>query len=103
MAWRTQGITGSNNIPLGSRRKFGGDSPPPGDDGGYNPSQPSGGMSDGNFKRGRSPERGEHSASTDTVPRPILTSLQLSKQKVARSDARREIDGEMLLRTRQLA
>lgn len=103
MAWRTQGITGSNNIPLGSRRKFGGDSPPPDDDGGYNPSQPSGGMSDGNFKRGRSPERGEHSAGTDTAPRPILTSLQLSKQKVARSDARREIVGEMLPRTRQLA
>ncbi len=59
MAWRAQGITGSNNIPLGSRRKFG-DSTPPGEDGGYNPAQPSGGMSDGNYKRGRSLERGEH-------------------------------------------
>ena len=58
MAWRNQGITGSNNIPLGSRRRFGGDSAPSADDGGYNPSQPSTGLSDGNYKRGRSPERG---------------------------------------------
>lgn len=58
MAWRNQGITGSNNIPLGTRRRFGGsDSTPPVDDGGYNPSQPLTGMSDG--KRGRSPERGK--------------------------------------------
>ena len=55
MAWRNQGITGSNNIPLGTRRKFGGDSGPLMDDGGYNPSQPLADMSDG--KRGRSPER----------------------------------------------
>ncbi|MCJ1244133.1 hypothetical protein MMC30_001331 [Trapelia coarctata] len=60
MAWRNQGITGSNNIPLGSRRRFGaGDSTPPVDDGGYNPTQPSTGLSDG-YKRGRSPDR--HSA-----------------------------------------
>ncbi|KAL2053562.1 hypothetical protein ABVK25_006215 [Lepraria finkii] len=59
MAWRNQGITGSNNIPLGSRRRFGaGDSAPP-DDGGYNPSQPSTGLSDGTYKRGRSSERVE--------------------------------------------
>ena len=58
MAWRSQGITGSNNIPLGSRRRFGGgDSAAPPDDGGYNPSQPQTGLSDGNYKRGRSPER----------------------------------------------
>lgn len=59
MAWRNQGITGSNNIPLGARRRFGGgDSTPPVDDGGYNPSQPSAGIADGGYKRGRSPERG---------------------------------------------
>lgn len=60
MAWRNQGITGSNNIPLGNRRKFGGpDSTPPVDDGGYNPTQPSTGLSDGGYsKRGRSPVRG---------------------------------------------
>ena len=66
MAWRNQGITGSNNIPLGARRRFGagGDSAPPNDDGGYNPSQPSAGLSDGNYKRGRSPERGEKTVLT---------------------------------------
>ena len=64
MAWRNQGITGSNNIPLGARRRFGGgDSAPPPEDGGYNPSQPQAGISDGNYKRGRSPERSEFSHS----------------------------------------
>ena len=61
MAWRNQGITGSNNIPLGNRRRFGGnDSTPPVDDGGYNPSQSSNGFAD-NYKRGRSPERRKYS------------------------------------------
>lgn len=53
MSWRNQGITGSNNIPLGTRRRFGGDE---GDDGGYNPAAPATGMSE--LKRGRSPTRG---------------------------------------------
>ena len=57
MAWRGQGITGSNNIPLGNRRRFGGGDSAPPDDGGYNPTQPSNGFSDTNYKRGRSPER----------------------------------------------
>ena len=58
MSWRSQGITGSNNIPLGNRRRFGGDeSTPPVDDGGYNPTQPSTGLADVSYKRGRSPER----------------------------------------------
>ncbi|KAL9102632.1 MAG: hypothetical protein Q9163_002247 [Psora crenata] len=64
MAWRNQGITGSNNIPLGNRRRFGGggeDSTPP-EDGGYNPTQPSNGYADGTYKRGRSPERAEPAA-----------------------------------------
>ncbi|KAL1595356.1 Branchpoint-bridging protein [Nothophoma quercina] len=51
MSWRNQGITGSNNIPLGNRRRFGGDD----DAGGYNPSAPAEGLSE--LKRGRSPER----------------------------------------------
>jgi splicing factor 1 len=57
MAWRNQGITGSNNIPLGNRRRFGGDD---GDtqDGGYTPSSSSAGMADSSYKRGRSPIRG---------------------------------------------
>ncbi|TVY81192.1 Branchpoint-bridging protein [Lachnellula suecica] len=58
MAWRQQGSTGSNNIPLGNRRKFGGDSASPRDDGGHNPTQSE--MPDRSFKRGRSPApRGE--------------------------------------------
>jgi splicing factor 1 len=59
MAWRSQGSTGSNNIPLGNKRRFGGDdASPPRDDGGYNPSKPSTGISDGGGykrERGRSP------------------------------------------------
>lgn len=43
MAWRNQGITGSNNIPLGKARRFGGE---PDDD-----------FGDRDLKRGRSPER----------------------------------------------
>ena len=47
MSWRNQGITGSNNIPLGTRRRFGGD-----EDG---PAEP-----ERDLKRGRDPEpRGE--------------------------------------------
>jgi splicing factor 1 len=53
MAWRNQGITGSNNIPLGKSRRGFGDA----DDGGYNPAEPSTGLSE--LKRGRSPTRGE--------------------------------------------
>jgi splicing factor 1 len=53
MAWRNQGITGSNNIPLGKSRRGFGDA----DDGGYNPAEPSAGLPE--LKRGRSPTRGE--------------------------------------------
>lgn len=45
MAWRNQGITGSNNIPLGARRRFGADGEGDGD------STP-----DRDLKRGRDPE-----------------------------------------------
>jgi splicing factor 1 len=57
MSWRNQGITGSNNIPLGNRRRFGGepDGVEPnredtrdGLDGAFN--------GDRDLKRGRSPE-----------------------------------------------
>ena len=57
MAWRAQGITGSNNIPLGNRRRFGGDEPQvktePDGYSNYKAAQfePQ--------KRGRSPERGK--------------------------------------------
>lgn len=61
MSWRNQGITGSNNIPLGNRRRFGGagGDPVPPEDGGYNPTQPSNGFAEGGYKRGRSPEQGK--------------------------------------------
>jgi splicing factor 1 len=68
MAWRNQGSTGSNNIPLGSRRRFGGDSASPQhDDGGYNPSKPATGLSDIGYKRGRSPVRCEYTTSYDVL------------------------------------
>ena len=61
MAWRGQGITGSNNIPLGNRRRLPGDGFSHLDDGGYNPSPAPTGFSDsGNYKRGRSPVRGKY-------------------------------------------
>jgi splicing factor 1 len=61
MAWRQQGSTGSNNIPLGNKRRFGGDSASPRDDGGYNPTKPA--ISDNGYKRGRSPVRSKYSLS----------------------------------------
>ena len=69
MSWRNQGITGSNNIPLGTRRRFGGDDAD-GDDGGYNPAAPATGLSE--LKRGRSPTRGTSSSFYDLLP--VLTS-----------------------------
>jgi len=71
MAWRSQGSTGSNALPLGNRRRFGGDEqasppPPPRDDGGYNPSKPA--ISEGGYKRGRSPVRGLLPLSHDPLP-----------------------------------
>ncbi|PSS16877.1 hypothetical protein M430DRAFT_141353 [Amorphotheca resinae ATCC 22711] len=60
MAWRQQGSTGSNNIPLGNRRRFGGgDSATQHDDSSYNPTKPANGFPDGPYKRGRSPVRSE--------------------------------------------
>ncbi len=50
MSWRNQGITGSNNIPLGNRRRFGGD-----DGDSRNGTESPYGDSN---KRGRSPIRG---------------------------------------------
>ncbi|KAF9870774.1 zinc knuckle [Colletotrichum karsti] len=51
MSWRNQGITGSNNIPLGKRR-FGGDDEEPESFSNGN----SNGHGNGELKRGRSPE-----------------------------------------------
>ncbi|KAJ9142611.1 Branchpoint-bridging protein [Pleurostoma richardsiae] len=55
MSWRNQGITGSNNIPLGKTRRFGGDDA--GDGNGAAPSFSNGYPdADRDLKRGRSPE-----------------------------------------------
>jgi len=60
MSWRNQGITGSNNIPLGKARRFGGGEPTEVEEdrngGGYGNGS---GYSNGDreLKRGRSPER----------------------------------------------
>ena len=53
MAWRNQGITGSNNIPLGPRRRFG-DEPQDDDSRTATPAS----IGDTSYKRGRSPVRG---------------------------------------------
>lgn len=88
MAWRNQGITGSNNIPLGARRRFGGsDSAPPPDDGGYNPTQPQAGLSDGNYKRGRSLERSNlidayyHRHQTNTIKAEVVVDGERRRKK----------------------
>jgi splicing factor 1 len=59
MAWRNQGITGSNNIPLGRTRRFGADAgnADDGRDGHASPGNFSNG--DRDAKRGRSPERAQ--------------------------------------------
>lgn len=53
MSWRSQGVTGSNNIPLG-RRRFGGDDPQDDDSRTATPAS----NGDYGYKRGRSPVRG---------------------------------------------
>ncbi|KAK2623863.1 hypothetical protein QTJ16_007044 [Diplocarpon rosae] len=59
MAWRQQGSTGSNNIPLGNKRRFpAGEEASQRDD---NPYPPGNGGYDGGFKRGRSPVKDEPS------------------------------------------
>ena len=95
MAWRNQGITGSNNIPLGTRRKFGGDSMPM-DDGGY-PSPPEA------QKRGRSPERGKSSPSTplrfssDTsVAEPLANGERRRKKRNRWGDAAENKAGNLM-------
>ena len=54
MAWRNQGITGSNNIPLGNRRRFGGEGNGDSQNGSFADSPAYGDSG----KRGRSPTRG---------------------------------------------
>jgi splicing factor 1 len=84
MAWRQQGSTGSNNIPLGNRRRFGGDSASPRDDGGYNQSE----APDRSFKRGRSPTRGELPNSF-SLGRKTLTVVLAVKDEPSEDGSRR--------------
>ena len=66
MSWRNQGITGSNNIPLGKVRRFGGDDDNSAPSHDYENGHGNGngyGDGDRDSKRGRSPER------TDDGPR----------------------------------
>lgn len=94
MSWRNQGITGSNNIPLGNRRRFGGDD---GDDAGYNPAAPAEGLSE--LKRGRSPTRGK--SNLTYLWKRILTKMRQIPRDPG--SARSAIDGAMPARTRLLA
>ncbi|KAJ4527954.1 hypothetical protein HRR83_000706 [Exophiala dermatitidis] len=66
MAWRNQGITGSNNIPLGTRRRFGGDSAAADSQNGSSMNPPAHGDSG---KRGRSPTRAEPTTDGDGTKR----------------------------------
>jgi splicing factor 1 len=61
MAWRNQGMTGSNKTPLGSRRRFGGDDTP---DESESPAP------EISSKRGRSPIRGKILANSVLFGRP---------------------------------
>jgi splicing factor 1 len=79
MAWRNQGITGSNNIPLGNRRRFGDNA----DDGGYNPAAPAEGLSE--LKRGRSPARGTSSHCPISTILTIPTDSQGPRERKKRS------------------
>lgn len=68
MSWRGQGITGSNNIPLGSRRRGTGDeATPPTEDRAYNGGSPT--NVDIRTKRGRSPVRGTFTSAGSYRPR----------------------------------
>ncbi|KIW93119.1 branchpoint-bridging protein [Cladophialophora bantiana CBS 173.52] len=58
MSWRNQGITGSNNIPLGTRRRLGGE----GDGDSRNDSAASSPAWGDSSKRGRSPPRADPTA-----------------------------------------
>ena len=81
MSWRNQGITGSNNIPLGKARRFGGeldDSPPPArrDDVSDGFASSNG---DRDLKRGRSPEPSKYSSTRYRLNRAFANYLFFSR------------------------
>ena len=96
MSWRrNEGITGSNNIPLGNRRKFGGGESTP--DAGYRtPSEP--------IKRGRSPERGRRTfliisscLSTDIhLAEPLMPAERRRKKRNRWGDASENKAGNLM-------
>lgn len=100
MSWRNQGITGSNNIPLGKRRFAGEDESP----------QPDG---DRDLKRGRSPEPSEYPSrlpcaqALSRLDHHVLFFLTRATSQgprsTGRSDARNGTDGATPPRTRPLA
>ncbi|CCU80215.1 unnamed protein product [Blumeria hordei] len=66
MSWRAQGSTGSNNIPLGNKRRFGGDEQTSRRDDTSSQSRPSTSVkNDDAYKRGRSPVRSEELPGND--------------------------------------
>jgi splicing factor 1 len=87
MSWRNQGITGSNNIPLGNRRRFGGDGDGDSHNGTESPYGDSG-------KRGRSPTRGTGSlpfsgiiANSTTTADPAADGVKRRKKRNRWGDA----------------
>lgn len=92
MSWRNQGITGSNNIPLGNRRRFGGDSdfPPEGEDRvkpDFDDAFSNG--PDRDLKRGRSPER-ESQNPFFVLPRAVIVNTDTHVGRDADGPRRRK-------------
>jgi splicing factor 1 len=86
MSWRNQGITGSNNIPLGNRRRFGGDGDGDSHNGTESPYGDSG-------KRGRSPTRGTRARpvtadiTNSTLADPAIDGVKRRKKRNRWGDA----------------
>ncbi len=115
MSWRNQGITGSNNIPLGTRRRFGGDSDGvevkhedhrDGHDSAFD------GDGDRDLKRGRSPEPSEyHAPAWPWIGLSLFSPTNMYSNRIIRQEpkqtvlaaAKSAIDGAMPRRTKQLA
>jgi len=97
MAWRNQGITGSNNIPLGKTRRFGGDSHEPEE--GNNSYGNGYANGDRDLKRGRSPEP---SKLWLPIPDPSLLIANMAQDRFPMDLAyeRSATAGAMLPRTR---
>ena len=88
MSWRSQGITGSNNIPLGNKRRFGGDDSAAPAEEDYVKLEPSARDTDPVHRRGRSVERGELSVSR--ARRPQLTRQAVESVKTEDGVKRRK-------------